>query len=64
METKTEDKVQVLEKLLADARAEADVQRRKIERFSNIVISTRLIMGHELKKPATAISGYLDLVAG
>jgi signal transduction histidine kinase len=59
---KTENKVQALEKLLADARAEADTLRVRVERFQNIIVSTRLIMGHELKKPATAISGYLDLL--
>jgi signal transduction histidine kinase len=63
METKTEDRVQVLEKLLAEARAESDLQRRQLDRYANIIVSTRLIMGHELKKPATAINGYLDLVA-
>lgn len=63
METKTENKVQVLEKLLADSCAESDILREKVDRFANIIVSTRLIMGHELKKPATAITGYLDLVA-
>jgi signal transduction histidine kinase len=63
METRTEDRVQVLEKLLADARAECDRQRRQLDRYANIIVSTRLIMGHELKKPATAISGYIDLLA-
>lgn len=56
-------RVASLEKLLADARAEADELRRKVARYENIIVSTRLIMGHELKKPATAITGYLDLVA-
>jgi two-component system phosphate regulon sensor histidine kinase PhoR len=33
-----------------------------MKRLEKIILSTRLIMGHELKKPATAIAGYLDLV--
>lgn len=57
-----EHKSAILQNLLDEARAEADVMRRELERFRQIVLSTRLIMGHELKKPATAISGYLDLV--
>jgi signal transduction histidine kinase len=64
MYVKTEDsKVQTLEKLLNEARSEADDLRKKIKRCEDIIVSTRLIMGHELKKPATAISGYLDLVS-
>jgi signal transduction histidine kinase len=58
----TEDKAQVLESLLNEARAEADNLRKRIRRLEKIVLSTRLIMGHEIKKPTTAISGYLDLV--
>jgi signal transduction histidine kinase len=64
MYVKTEDsKVKTLEKLLGEARAEADRLRAKVERFERIIVSTRLIMGHELKKPATAINGYLDLAS-
>jgi two-component system phosphate regulon sensor histidine kinase PhoR len=64
MPTKTEDeKALVLEQLLSDARREADSLRGTLERYERIIASTRLIMGHELKKPSTAISGYLDLVA-
>lgn len=63
MEVKTQnDRAYVLENLLSEARAEADALRRKLMRYENIIVSTRLIMGHELRKPATAISGYLDLV--
>jgi signal transduction histidine kinase len=47
--------------LLSEARAEADQLRARLRMMEQIVLSTRLIMGHELKKPATAISGYLDL---
>jgi two-component system phosphate regulon sensor histidine kinase PhoR len=63
METKTTDnKTQVLEKLLNEARTEADACRKRMKRLEKIILSTRLIMGHELKKPTTAIAGYLDLV--
>ena len=47
--------------LLGEARAEADQLRARLRMMEQIVLSTRLIMGHELKKPATAIRGYLDL---
>jgi signal transduction histidine kinase len=64
MQVKTEnEKTQVLERLLSDARTEADELRAKLARYEQILVSTRLIMGHELKKPATAITGYLELVA-
>ncbi len=51
----------VLLKLLNEARLEADDLRTRLERNERILLSTRLIMGHELKRPATAIGGYLDL---
>jgi signal transduction histidine kinase len=54
----------VLLKLLNEARLEADDLRRRLERNERILLSTRLIMGHELKRPATAIGGYLDLALG
>ena len=44
------------------AREEAERQRERADRFEKIILATRLIMGHELKRPTTAISGYLDLV--
>ena len=59
----TDSKTQVLEQLLTEARSEADSLRKRLKRFEKIVLSTRLIMGHELKKPTTALSGYLDLVS-
>jgi signal transduction histidine kinase len=64
MSVKTTDnkRNEVLGNLLAEARAEADRHRRRVKRLEKIILSTRLIMGHELKKPTTAISGYLDLV--
>lgn len=55
-------RVEALENLLNEAREEADGLRRKLDDYARILMSTRLIMGHELKKPTTAISGYLDLV--
>jgi signal transduction histidine kinase len=48
-------------RLLNEARAEADELRRRLERDERVLLSTRMIMGHELKRPATAIRGYLDL---
>lgn len=63
MKTKTEPRNEkALEALLGEARAEADDLRIRLDRFEKILLSTRLIMGHELKKPTTAVSGYLDLV--
>ena len=56
-----EDKTATLETLLNEARIEANELRTRIERYRRIIASTRLVMGHELKKPATAISGYLEL---
>jgi signal transduction histidine kinase len=45
-----------------EARGEAERQRARADRLEKIIFTTRLIMGHEIKKPTTAISGYLDLV--
>ncbi|MEJ2720433.1 MAG: HAMP domain-containing sensor histidine kinase [bacterium] len=50
-----------LTSLLSEARAEADALRTKLQTCERALLSSRLIMGHELKRPATAISGYLDL---
>ena len=62
MAVKTEpDRLQALEALLNDARNEADALQRQVQDLRNVVTSTRLIMGHELKKPTTAITGYIDL---
>jgi signal transduction histidine kinase len=58
-----EDKTATLEALLNEARIEANELRTRIERFRQILASTRLVMGHELKKPVIAISGYLELVS-
>jgi signal transduction histidine kinase len=56
-----EDRTATLEALLNEARIEANGLRMKLERYRRIIASTRLVMGHELKKPSTAISGYLEL---
>jgi len=56
-----EDKTATLEALLNEARIEANELRARIERYRQIMASTRLVMGHELKKPAVAINGYLEL---
>jgi signal transduction histidine kinase len=56
-----DDRTATLELLLNEARIEANELRARIERYRRILASTRLVMGHELKKPVTAISGYLEL---
>ena len=62
MTVKTTDNVSgVLENLLTEARAEADTLRKSVKRLEKIILSTRLIMAHEIKKPSTAIGGYLEL---
>jgi len=63
MKTSTErESIQVLTNLLSQAREEADELRRKVKKYENILLSSKLLMGHELKKPTTAIIGYLELV--
>jgi signal transduction histidine kinase len=57
-----DDRAATVEALLNEARIEANTLRLRLERYRRIIASTRLIMGHELKKPTTAICGYLDLV--
>jgi signal transduction histidine kinase len=56
-----DDKTATIEALLNEARIEANGLRLRLERYRRIIASTRLIMGHELKKPTSAISGYLQL---
>lgn len=63
VKTSTDDRARVLDNLLSEARAEADSLRRRVKQLEKIIMSTRLIMGHEIKKPSTAISGYLDLIS-
>ncbi len=63
MKTKTSTRdITALENLLQDARNEADKLRGRLKKFEQILLSTRLIMGHELKRPTTAITGYIDMV--
>lgn len=54
-------KTETLTSLLNEARAEADALRAKLQVYEKTFMSSRLIMGHELKRPATAICGYLEL---
>jgi signal transduction histidine kinase len=61
MKVQTDDSPETLLKLLDETRLEADTLRRRLERDERVLLSTRLIMGHELKRPTTAIRGYLDL---
>lgn len=55
------DTSRALLRLLNEARREADELRKRLEKDERVLLSTRMIMGHELKRPATAIRGYLDL---
>ena len=61
MKVETDESPQTLLKLLDETRSEADELRRRLERDERTLLSARLIMGHELKRPTTAIRGYLDL---
>lgn len=56
-----EDKTAVLESLLNEARIEANDLSARLERYRRIIASTRLVMGHEIRRPTTAISGYLEM---
>ena len=49
-------------KIVNEAVTEADALRKRLVKYERTLLSTRMIMGHELKRPATAIKGYLDLV--
>jgi signal transduction histidine kinase len=59
--SRLEQQVKTLRKLLNEARAEADRLRESLARNERVLLSTRLLMGHEVKKPTIAIAGYLDL---
>ncbi len=61
MKVQTDDTSETLLKLLNETRREADGLRKRLETDERTLLSTRLIMGHELKRPTTAIRGYLDL---
>jgi signal transduction histidine kinase len=56
-----EDKTAVLEALLNEARIEANQLRVRLERYRCIIASTRLVMGHEIRRPTSAIAGYLEV---
>lgn len=56
-----EERIHLITGLLNEAREEADGLRKRVEKYEKILLSTRLVMGHELKKPTTALSGYLEL---
>ncbi len=58
-----DDKAAAVEALLNEARIEADILRMRLEWYRRIIASSRLVMGHELKKPTSAICGYLDLAS-
>lgn len=62
MKTYTESRTSSdLLKIVNEAVSEADVLRKRLARYEKTLLSTRLIMGHEIKRPATAIKGFLDL---
>ena len=62
MKVQTESRTSAdLLRIVNEAVTEADVLRKRLERHEKTLLSTRLLMGHELKRPATAIKGYLDL---
>jgi signal transduction histidine kinase len=48
--------------LLKEARDQADRLRSRLAVLNQVILSSRLVLGHEIKKPTTALSGYLDLV--
>jgi len=58
-----DDKAAAVEALLNEARIEADILRMRLEWYRRIIASSRLVMGHELKKPTSGICGYLDLAS-
>ncbi len=64
MSTKTNHKKPTgdLEKMLRDAQLQNEELRARVTAYERIIQSTRMIMGHELKRPTNAIRGYLDLV--
>jgi two-component system phosphate regulon sensor histidine kinase PhoR len=57
-----QEDIQTVMNLLTESRLEADKLRETVQRYEKILLSTRLIMGHDLKRPTTAVAGYIDLV--
>ena len=45
-----------------DIEKELEVLRSEIKRYESVFDSARMIVGHELNRPLTAISGYLQLL--
>ena len=60
IDTGTTD-TQAVINLLQEARSEADHLGKRLNVLAGVILSSRLVMGHEIKKPTTALSGYLDL---
>ncbi len=48
--------------IVFDAARELEVLRSEIKRYESIFDSARMIVGHELNRPLTSISGYLQLL--
>ncbi|MDD3642272.1 MAG: HAMP domain-containing sensor histidine kinase [Candidatus Krumholzibacteria bacterium] len=47
-----------------DSGAELEALRAELERYRNIFDSARMIIGHEVIRPLTAVSGYAELLEG
>ncbi len=45
-----------------DERSEIELLREELDRYRNIFESANMIVGHELTKPLTSISGYVELL--
>lgn len=48
----------------AASSAELETLRAELERYRNIFDSARMIIGHEVVRPLTAVSGYAELLEG
>jgi two-component system sensor histidine kinase VicK len=47
---------------LLDERSEAEILREELQRYRSVFESASMIVGHELIKPLTSISGYVELL--
>ena len=45
-----------------EERSEMEFLRQELERYRNVFESASMIVGHELIKPLTSISGYVELL--
>lgn len=45
-----------------DVRSEVELLKEELERYRNVFESASMIVGHELTKPLTSISGYVELL--